>query len=183
MLFGLGFVFHYAITTPQYITEYIPVYETVYIDKPVEVVKEVFVEKEVIKEVPTIQEVEVIREVEKIIYRPLEDWQSVDELKAWLESDDAPLILRVDENGVINFNGQCEDVAFRARDRAYDIGKRLDTEILTRQECIKYKQYLPGDVYSLGANDGHYLNKAVIGNEVWFVQVDTDTIWLAYYLD
>ena len=111
------------------------------------------------------------------------DWESTEELKAWLEYDDAPLILIADENGVVNFNGQCEDIAFQARDRAYDAGKRLDTEILTRQECITYQKYLPGNVYQLGVNDGHYLNKAVIGNEVWFVQADTDKIWLAWYLD
>jgi len=112
-----------------------------------------------------------------------QDWESVDELRAWLEYDDAPLILIADENGFINFNGQCEDEAFQARDRAYDVGKRLDTETLTRQECIKYRKYLPSNVYSLGVNDGHYLNKAVVGNEVWFVQSDTDKIWLVYYLD
>ena len=171
--FALGFAFHWAITPPEYITRYTPVYETVYIAEPYPV--------EVIKEIPVIQEVEVI--VEKIIYRPLEDWQSTDELIAWLATDDAPLILIADENGVVKFNGQCEDVAFQARDRAYEVGKRLDTETLTRQECIKYQKYLSGDVYSLGVNDGHYLNKAVIGNEVWFVQADTDKIWLASYLD
>ena len=111
------------------------------------------------------------------------DWQSVDELKAWLEYDNAPLILKADASGVVKFNGRCEDVAFQARDRAYEVGKRLDTEIITRQETIKYQQYLSGDVYKLGVNDGHYLNKAVVGNEVWFVQSDTDKIWLAYYLD
>jgi len=133
------------------------------------------------------KEVEVIKETikEKIVYQyiPQSDWESVDELKAWLKEDEAPLIIKADASGNINFNGQCEDVAFQARDRAYQVGKWLDTEILSRAECIKYQKYLPGNAYSLGANDGHYLNKAVINNEVWYVQVDTDTIWLAYYLD
>uniref|UniRef100_A0A6M3IUS2 Uncharacterized protein n=1 Tax=viral metagenome TaxID=1070528 RepID=A0A6M3IUS2_9ZZZZ len=111
------------------------------------------------------------------------DWESVDELKAWLEYDDAPLILIANKDGVVSFNGQCEDTAFEARNRAYEIGKWLDTEILSRAESIKYRQHISGDVYSLGVNDGHYLNKAVIDNEVWFVQADTDTIWLGYYLD
>lgn len=111
------------------------------------------------------------------------DWLSINELRAWLEYDTAPIILRANKSGVVYFSGQCEDVAFQARDRAYDMGKRLDTEILTMQECYRYRQYVSGDISKLGYNGGHYINKAVIGNEVWFVEVITDKIWLAYYLD
>jgi hypothetical protein len=112
-----------------------------------------------------------------------DDWDSVDELRAWLEYDDVPLVLTADGSGNIKFNGQCEDEAFQARDRAYDAGKRLDTEILSRAECVRYREYLLGNVYLLGPHDGHYLNKAVIGNEVWYVQASTDKIWKAYNLD
>jgi hypothetical protein len=112
-----------------------------------------------------------------------EDWESLGELKAWLAYDSTPLVLLADKNGVINFNGQCEDVAFQARSRAYAVGKWLDTEILTRLECIQFDRYLAFDPYEMGPNDGHYLNKAVIGNAIYYVDSGSDTVWLAYYLD
>lgn len=111
------------------------------------------------------------------------DWQSLDELKAWLLYDDAPLILRAGADGVITFNGHCEDAAFQTRQRAYDVGKWLDTEILTRAECYRYVQYLGEGVYNLGINDSHYLNKAFIGNEVYFVNIQNDAVWKVYNLD
>lgn len=112
-----------------------------------------------------------------------DDWESLDELKAWLEYDSVFLLIVADSNGRAEFNGQCEYAAFQARARAYAVGKWLDTEIITKQECIKYAEYLDDSIYYLGINDGHYLNKAVIGNSVYYVEVARDKVWLAYYLD
>ena len=111
------------------------------------------------------------------------DWESLDELKAWLEYDSVPLVIIADGSGALEFNGHCENAAFRARNKAYTVGKWLDTEILTKMECIRWSYYLGEGVYKLGANDGHYLNKAIIGNSVYFVEVSKDKAWLAYYLD
>jgi len=133
-------------------------------------------------------------EVEKIIYvdkeveyvdKELSPFSSVDELEQFLLGDDTDIhiFLTADSDGVVTYDGQCEDFAFQLRDRAKEIGKLLETETMTKAECVKYRQYIDEDISVLGANDGHYINKAVIGNEVWFVEPGNDRIWLAYYLD
>lgn len=103
------------------------------------------------------------------------NWDSVEELKIFLEADDTDKC-RWGE-------GQCEDVAFQLRDRAYEIGKRLETEIIDRYEFVEYQQYLSGDVSNLGENDGHYICKAIIENSIYFVEPSNDKVWLAYDLD
>ena len=135
------------------------------------------------------KEVEVTKEVqvEKIVevYRDLGDFTSWLELTNFLVDDDTDdiLFLTAGKDGIIQFNGQCEDYAFQLRNRAKLAGKYLDTEILTWAECYKYRNYLGGDISSLGANDGHYINKAVIGNKVWYIEPQNDNIWHVYNLD
>lgn len=107
----------------------------------------------------------------------LEDWNSLDELYTWLKNDNP--VMDVSEGS----NYDCEDVAFDARDRAYLSGKWLETEIFSRADCVKHKQFLGIDTAKMPANGGHYLNKAVIGNMVYYVNVINDKVWLAYYLD
>jgi hypothetical protein len=159
---------------PQVIVQREPYYVYVEVNKPPEIVEvEVTVVKEVIKEVIVEKLVEV--------YKPLSDWDSLAELEAFLSQDttDSHIYLIADENGVVKLTGNCEEVAFQLQGRAYEIGKRLDTEILTYAEYIKYC----GTDGGMRINDGHYINKAVVGNEVWFVEPQSDKVWLAYYLD
>jgi len=139
----------------------------------------------VVKEVPVEVIKEVITEVEKTVYKEAQNPQSLEELKVFLVDDDTDshIILKADENGIVQFNGQCEDMAFQLQQRADDIGMKLDTEILSKPDAIKWRQYIDGDVYSLGVNDGHYICKAVIGNEVWYISPENDKIWWVYYLD
>ena len=111
------------------------------------------------------------------------DWESLDELKAWLEEDTPSVILIADSSGRVSFDGQCEDTAISARDRAHASGKWLETEILTRQECIRYRAYVGSNPYRMRHGGGHYINKAVIGNAVYYVNVITDKVWFAYNLD
>ena len=88
----------------------------------------------------------------------LQDWDSVLELQCFLELDDAPLVLKSGES----FSGQCENYAFQLRDRAREWGRLLDVEILTPREFKKY----------YGKRGGyHAINKAIIGNEWWYVDV------------
>lgn len=106
----------------------------------------------------------------------------MEELQAFLDNDDTNEVLRLvcrPGTGLVELNNQCEDRAFNLRARASEIGKRLETESLTRTEYIKYY----GDNGGLGVNDGHIINKAIIGNEIWFVEPSTDRVWLVYYLD
>lgn len=109
-----------------------------------------------------------------------EDWESLDELAAFLDMDntDSFHILRPGPDGRLYFNGQCEDLAFQLRDRAYEIGKRLETEILTYQECL---ELYPGKY--LRAGNLHMLCKAVVGNRVYLVEPETDKYWEYCWLD
>ena len=116
-------------------------------------------------------------EVEKEIIIPLEDWNSLDEVKAFLEQDDSDRHLYLISGEP--FSGQCENKAFTLEDRAEAIGKRLETETLTRTEYIIYY----GNDGGLNAWDRHMLCKALIDNDVWFVEPENDEIWLAFYLD
>jgi len=115
----------------------------------------------------------------------LTDWESVEELEGFLENDDTDSVIRLvaGADGNVNFNGQCEDRAFQLRGSAESICKRLETEILNKTECIKYQQYYKGNPYNLPAGGGHMICKAIIGNDVYFVEPSNDAIWLAYYLD
>lgn len=118
------------------------------------------------------------------IDRPIElsDWDSVEELQDFLDNTVVRLIVVSGEP----LNGQCENKAFQLRDYAEERGKRLETEILTKAECLKYHahlKYSSGRYLLMDDNDGHYICKAVIRNEVWFIEPANDNIWLTYKLD
>lgn len=123
--------------------------------------------------------VEVTREV--TVLEKLTDFSCIEELEAFLKEDDTNerLFLRADNTGVAKLTGVCEERAFQLRDRAIAEGKRLETEILSYVECVRYSY----DMSNVDGNDGHYINKAVIGNGVYYIEPSTDRIWLAYYLD
>jgi len=117
----------------------------------------------------------------------LSDWNSIEELKTFLTNDtsDSHVYLTID-NSVTSFNGICEHRAFKLRDNALEIGKRLDTEILTKEECFKYQEYLGFSTQILNELpdiNGHYIVKAIVGNEIWFIEPSNDNVWLGYYLD
>ena len=92
----------------------------------------------------------------------LSDWDSLLELQCFLAADSGEIVLTADSTGRISFDGQCEDVAFSLRDRAEAWGRRLEVEILTPYEMVEY--YHKRGTY-------HVINKAVIGNEWWYVDV------------
>jgi len=107
----------------------------------------------------------------------MNDWNSVWELEVFVALDDAPLVLIAGADGVINFDGQCEDYAFQLRNRAMLQGRHLDVEFITPIEYFAHfrKHIEPRTV--------HAINKAIIGNEVWFVDKGSGDIWYQYDLD
>jgi hypothetical protein len=115
----------------------------------------------------------------------INDWGSVSDLKAFLSSDDTNewLHLKADTNGNVDLNGRCEVYAYQLRSRAELNGYRLETEILSKSDAIMYQQFLKFDAQLLATNDSHMINKAIIGNEIWFIEPQNDKIWLAYYLE
>lgn len=144
-----------------------------YLNKPPEVITEYI-------------EIEVPVEKEVTVYKPLEHWQTIDELELFLEGDDTNqrVFLFADSNGDVYITDYCEDLAYQLTKRAELIGKRLDTEILTRHECLLYRQHTTAAPYLMQDYEQHMIVKAVIGdNEVWFIEPANDNIWLAGYLD
>jgi hypothetical protein len=158
---------------PAVVTEYINVPQ--YVEKIV--TKITTIEKIVTQNVTVEVEVPIV----------LSDWNSIEELKTFLANDtsDSHVYLTVD-NGVASFNGICEHRAFKLRDNALEIGKRLDTEILTKEECFKYQECLGFSTQTLNElpdNNGHYIVKAIVGNEIWFIEPSNDNVWLCYYVN
>jgi len=135
----------------------------------------------IIKEVPVgvIKEVEKIVEVEKEVTVKPTDWVSLIELENFLDDDDTDshIFLKADANGIIKFSGTCEEYAFQLRDRAFDAGKRLETEDLTPAE---YKRWYGK---TIDKNSLHCICKAIIGNEVWYIEPADDRHWIGAYLD
>jgi len=107
----------------------------------------------------------------------LRDWESVLELECFLALDHAPLVLTAGPDGLVRIDGygQCEEVAFQLRDRAEVWGRRLETELLTKFEIRQY--------YNISTPNYHMINKAIIGNEIWYVDKSFDKMWHVGYLD
>ncbi len=133
-------------------------------------------------EVPVV--IEKIVEVENTIEVPIDTkpFNNLDELNQFMIQDntDRLVILYSDKNGNINFTGICKETAYQLRDNAKRAGYDIETEILSREDAIKYQQYIDGNVYSLNYNDGHYINKAIIDNQVYFISPENDKVWLVY---
>lgn len=123
-----------------------------------------------------------------LTYKEPSDWESVDELQEFLNSEQNNQVvkLKADENGQISFWGQCEDLSFNLRDNAMKIGKRIETEILFRSECIKYQKFLGigyENAHLMNTNDSHMICKAFIGNEIWYIEPLSLRILHIGYLD
>jgi hypothetical protein len=150
-----------------------PVPEPVYIEveKPVPVVTTIEVDKPVIIE----KEIEVLHEVPVA----LKDWDSPEQLAAFLKNDDTNqlLILRADNSGNIEFNGKCGELALQLRDRAMAIGRYLSVQVLNPAEYEKwYGQAVGPEIY-------HAICMARIGNELWYIEPSNDKQWLALHIN
>lgn len=109
-----------------------------------------------------------------------QDWQNKLELDCFLAlQDDKPLIIveSVSGDGGKLKDIDCENYAIQLRNEATLWGRYLDVEILTPQE---YRQYYSK---SLPAGYYHAINKAIIGNEWWYVDKEANKIWHPLNLD
>jgi len=110
---------------------------------------------------------------------PLRDFESEAQLRHFLEWDntDRHVYLRADQDGIVRFQGQCEDRALQLIENAEKMGWRLHFVPLHRAEYRKwYSKQLDYNVY-------HAIAGAVIGNEFWYIEPSNDEAWLALYLD
>ncbi len=147
----------------------------------------IFEPQVVIVEVPSPPEIRIIKgdvvEKEVVVEKfvELSDWESPEELAAFLAEDNTDSIIRLQANadGVIKFDGQCEVTAKQLRTNAAARGKRLDIYPMHRAEYHKW--------YDTRIEDNHYhvVLLAIVGNNefYYYVDQDTDKIWLAHYPD
>ena len=128
--------------------------------------------------VPPLEE-EVIKVVEVVKEVPikLRHFESVQELKDWLQQVDRRVRLKANSEGIIYLRGICEDVAMYLQDEAIEAGYKMSIEMLGRDEYHKW--------YGEWLDKGrlHAVNSTIIGNEVWFIDFSSEKVWLAAYLD
>jgi len=123
--------------------------------------------------------------VEKIVEVPVEiltqpiDWRDVNELKAFLGSDNTSevAILKANKDGIIQFEGQCKDRAIQLINNAQAVGKRLFFVPLHPAEYLKW--------YGETLEVGHYhaICGALVGDDFYYVEPSDDNCWLALHLD
>ena len=107
----------------------------------------------------------------------LRSFESTDELKAFLEESDIDQHIYITAwQGSRNYD--CEDYAIALRDAALSRGFHINIQALWR-----YRRPDTGELITTGGSDGHALNSTIIGNELYFIEPQTDAFWLAAYLD
>jgi len=119
---------------------------------------------------------------------PLEPWESIEELKAFLEQDDTDEVFDITagEDGILNYRGinMCEHDALQLIDRAFAIGKTLHFLPLPRSEYLKWwTKWKSPWKRTPRANEYHAIVLAIIGNDVWYIEPDTDVHFKALKLD
>ncbi len=159
----------YGQKTSEPIIKYVEVPIVVPIEVPTEVLVEV--PTEVLVEVPVIRTVNhyIIKEKEIVVEKPvqLREFASLEDLKTWLANDntDALHLIFSDEGGLRtspNFQ-DCDDYAYALQTAAEKDGYQLSIQIDTRKK--------------------HALNSLFIGNNVYFIEPQTDEVWLECYRD
>jgi hypothetical protein len=88
------------------------------------------------------------------------EFESLAELKAWLAEDDSNTTLYIFGSGCMA-NYDCDDFA----------------------AALVYNALRDGYAVSLQIEGNHMLNSAIIGNEIYFIEPQTDEVWLWGYRD
>ena len=124
--------------------------------------------------------VEVTKEVEVVVETPilLREFDSLDELKAWLDRDqtDGKHMIFSWDGGEISLDGDSspnvwEDPNFQDCD---------DYAVILQEAAAKdgYVVNVQLDIKKM-----HALNSVFIGNDIYFVEPQTDKVWFAYNRD
>ncbi len=124
-------------------------------------------------EVPDLASKEIIVEklVEKLVEKPMElrEFVSLQKLVDWLEQDDTDSTLyftgTVDFSASLGSNYDCDDFAYRLQKSTLAEGYLMSTEIIVK----KGKQ--------------HMINSTSIGNNIYFIEPQTDEVWFETYRD
>ncbi|GAJ01955.1 unnamed protein product, partial [marine sediment metagenome] len=133
--------------------------------------------REVIKEVPKVEKQieyrDVVREVVKevTVEKPIEqrEFPSKEELEKWLAEDDevVTVFFFIVEDGTEVSSDQydCDDYALALQQRASEGGYLMSVTVIE-----KYNQL-------------HMINLVTIGNDVYYIEPQTDEVWLYCHLD
>jgi len=130
---------------------------------------EVPVRVEIIKAVP----IEIVKKVPM----KLREFNDVNELEKFLEESDADSVayLKFDKDGTVDLtlrDYDCEDYAIALRDLAHEAGYLMSFQLV--------KNYrMPNGKFLTS----HALNSVIIGNELYFIEPQTDEYWLETRLD
>ena len=109
--------------------------------------------------------------VEKLVEKPIElkEFVSLQKLVDWLEQDETDSTLHftgtVDFSTNLGSNYDCDDFAYRLQKNALAEGYLMSTEIIVKRG----KQ--------------HMINSTSIGNNIYFIEPQTDEVWLGTYRD
>ncbi len=144
-------------------------------NEPVTVVREVI--KEVLIEVPIVEKQieyrDVVREVVKEITvekpRELKEFSSQEDLEKWLAEDDTEttvFFFVVDDGTEVSSDEyDCDDFALALQRRASKDGFLMSVTITQKN------------------NQPHMINLATIGNDVYYIEPQTDEVWFYSHLD
>ncbi len=106
----------------------------------------------------------------------LRDFKSTDELEEFLAN--SPIDHTIYAKGNLDLRTyDCEDYALALRDDAYSKGFHMNI-----QAVWDYRRPDTGELIT-EYNEGHAMNSTIIGNEMYFIEPQTDEYWLATYLD
>jgi hypothetical protein len=134
------------------------------IEKPTVEVVENVVEKKVVEEVPVVKYVEV----EKEVAVALKQFESEEELVAWLHAD------QTDELPYIQDLFECENFARTLIKHAMEDGYYLSFQVLKNYTRPDTKEFIEGP---------HAINSAIVSNYIYFIDPQTDEFWKAYVLE
>lgn len=169
-VFSFGAYYGQRVHEPEVVTQIQYVERPVYIEQA---------SPEVGSQIHNIPLPPVERVVEKIIQKssPLTDFQSLDELTQFLKENGSSkgYDFVANSRGLIVFNGQCANLAEQLQARAEAKGKRLDKAIIDSDQYYRwYGERIP-------IEDSHAVNMAWIGKEIYFIEPQTDRVWLVSY--
>jgi hypothetical protein len=135
-----------------------------YTEVPVVEVVEKVVEKKVIEQVPVIEYVEVEKEVPV----ELKQFASEEALVAWLHVDST------DGLTYIKDLFECENYAQTLIRHAQAEGYHMSFQVLKNYTRPDTKEFIKGP---------HAINSTIIGNDIYFIDPQTDDFWVAYVLE
>jgi hypothetical protein len=162
--FCWGLIYSKISTAPETIVQTVTKYVNHYTERPTVEVRETVVEKRVVEKVPVIEYVEVEKEVPV----QLKQFESEEEFIEWLRID------QTDELPYIKDLFECENFALTLMHHSLKSGHYMSFQVIKDYTRPDTEEFIPGP---------HAINNTIIGNDVYFIDPQTDEFWVAYVLE